>query len=433
VHFNRSSLVCLLACASVACPFLPARADDWPQWRGPGRDGVWREAGVMQTFPEGGPKVAWRARVGRGYSSPAVVGGRVYLTDVEVERPRAFERVLCLDAASGKVLWTHRYDAAYPDWALGPDGGGPRATPLVHDGKVYTLGATGNLFCLDAKSGGVVWQRELAKDYDVKEFSGITASPLIERELLILFTFVKPGASVIALDRRTGKEVWRALDDTFSYSSPIVFTDGGKRQLIVWTQEAVTSLDPATGHTWWRERVQTPGDMAVSTPVYANHRLLVSGLMFKLDPDRPAASVLWPASKALGKRVLSNTSTAQVQGDCIFSSLISGELVCMETETGKELWRTDKVTSAGNGSSIHIVANGDHGGVLLYTDGGDLIRARLHARGYHEISRAHLLDGTYAFNGHKRAWAVPAFADRHVFVRNDEELVCADLSAPQKP
>src|SRR6185436_16646984 len=138
-------------------------------------------------------------------------------------------------------------------------------------------------FCLDASNGHVIWKKDLAKEYETKELTGITGSPLIEDNLLILNICGKPAACVVAWDKDSGKEAWRALDDSFTYSSPIVFGAGGQRQLIVWTQEAITSLNPKTGETWWREPLRTPGDMAVSTPVYDNGRLLISGLMLKLD------------------------------------------------------------------------------------------------------------------------------------------------------
>jgi outer membrane protein assembly factor BamB len=219
--------------------------------------------------------------------------------------------------------------------------------------------------------------------------------------------------------------VWRALDDSFTYSSPIVVTAGGQRQLILWTQEAVTSLDPATGKTWWRELLHTPGDMAVSTPVFADGRLLIGGLMMKLDGGRPAASVLWPVEKGAVKRVLSNTSTALILGDYVYSSKYSGELVCLEAGTGKQVWTNRTVSSLKNGCSIHMTPNGDS--VLLFTDEGNLIRARLSAAGYQEIGRTALLEPTYFFNGRKVVWPPPAYADRHVFARSDRELICASL------
>jgi outer membrane protein assembly factor BamB len=403
------------------------RAADWPQWRGPNRDGVWNESGIMESFPPGGLKFAWRVPVGRGWSSPIVVRGRVYITDAQVARPTAKERVLCFDEATGKLLWTHQYSVDYPEWALEPNVGGPRATPIVRDGKLFTLGALGHLFCLDAAKGVVVWEKNLAKEYEVKEFTGITGSPLLEGELLILQICVKPDRCVVAFDRNSGKEVWRALDDSFTYSSPMVLTAGGRRQLIVWTQEAVTSLDPKTGKTWWREQLRTPGDQAVATPVYANGRLLIAGLMMKLAADKPAASILWPETKSPMKRILSNTSTALLRGEYVFSARISGELACLDAGTGNQVWQTNTVTSPGNGSSIHLTPCGDT--VFLFTDRGDLIHAQLTPQGYREISRVHLLDPTSPFGDKKCAWTPPAYANRHVFARSDEELVCASLAA----
>ena len=403
------------------------QAQDWPQWRGPDRDGVWKETGILESFPTDGLEVSWRAPVGRGWSSPVVGGGRVYVTDVELVGSTAKERVLCFDEAKGALLWSYRYAVDYPDWAFGPEVGGPQATPILRDGKLFTLGALGHLHCLDAVQGEVVWEKDLAQEYQVKEFTGITASPLIEDELLILYICGKPAACVIALDRNSGKEARRALDDSFTYSSPILLAAGGRRQLIVWTQEAVTSLDPKTGTTLWRELLHTSGDVAVSTPVFSDGRLLIGGLMLRLDPDKPAASVLWPVGQAASKRVLSNTSTALVQGEYVFSARTSGELVCLEAGSGKQVWQTDSVTDLGNGASIHLTPCGE--AVFLFTDQGDLIRAQLTPQGYREISRARLLEPTSPFGGRKRAWTPPAYANRHVFARSDQELVCASLAA----
>jgi len=403
------------------------RADDWPKWRGLNRDAVWKERGILQAFPKEGLKLSWRVPVGRGFSSPIVARGRVYVTDVELISSNALERVLCLEEATGKRLWTHQYAADYPKWAFVPNGGGPAATPIVRDGKLFTLGAMGHLFCLNAVGGDVVWKRDLAKDYEVKEFTGITASPLIEGRLLILYICGKPGACVVAFEKNSGKEVWRALDDSFTYSSPIILSAGGKKQLIVWTQEAVTSLDPKTGKTWWREVFRTSGDMAVSTPVFSKPWLLIGGVMLKLDLNKPAASEVWPESRAASKRVLSNTSTALLQGDYVYSARTSGELVSLEAGTGNQVWQTNTITDLKNGSSIHLTPNGDS--VLLFTNEGNLIRARLSPNGYHELCRAHLLDAIYPFGGRNVVWPPPAYANRHVFARNDQELVCASLAA----
>ena len=224
-------------------------ADDWPQWRGLNRDAVWKETGLLESFPAEGLKIRWRVPVGWGFSSPVVAEGRVFLADSEVIKPKARERVTCWDEATGKVIWTHSYDVAYEDWAFDPAQEiGPVATPIVRDGKLYSVGRLGHLFCFDARGGGVVWQRSLEQDYQIA-FSPGMPSPLIDGNLLILFIGGKPEASVVALDKATGKEAWRALDEKLTFSSPIVIVSGGKKQLIVWTQEAVVSLNPADGTT----------------------------------------------------------------------------------------------------------------------------------------------------------------------------------------
>jgi outer membrane protein assembly factor BamB len=406
---------------------LALRADDWPQWRGLNRDGVCGETGLVQSFPADGLKVRWRVPVGWGFSSPVVARGRVYLADSELLKPKARERLLCLDETTGKPLWTHSCEVAYEDWAFDPTQEiGPVATPIVQNGKVFILGRLSHLFCLDAQSGDVLWQKNLEDDYQAA-FSPGMPSPLIEGDLLILFIGGKPDACVVALHMDTGKEVWKALDESLTFSSPIVVSSGGHKQLIVWTQESVTSLDPAAGKTYWRQRLLTSSDYAVSTPVFHKDRLLIGGLMFQLDSDKPAAAVLWPASKVPSRRIFSHTSTALFAGDYLFSARSSGELVCVEASTGRQVWETDKVTDLKNGASIHLTPNGDS--VLLYTNQGELIRARLTPRGYEEISRVAVLQPTFPFAGRNVAWSPPAYANRHIFARNGKELICASLAA----
>ena len=402
---------------------LAAQAEDWPQFRGPNRDNAWNETGILKTFPAEGLKIRWRTPVGPGWSSPVIVRGRVYLTDMRLEKPRAWERIRCFKESNGKPLWSRASELVYPEWAFIPEhGGGPAATPIVEDGRIYSLGRSGLVDCLDARNGKVIWEKQL--EYEIGELS-CRASPLIEGNLLILFTGGKPGACVIALDKKTGKEVWKALDDTLSNSSPLVIVAGGKRQLIVWTDNAVNSLNPATGKTYWRELTVTSSNDSIPTPVVQKNRLLISGLMFELDADQPAATVLWPESRA--RRILSNTSTALLQGDYVYSAKSNGELVCLEAGTGKQVWGTTNVTELKFGASIHLTPNG--AATFLFTDEGNLISAQLTPRGYREISRAHLLNPTSILGVRMFAWIPPAYANRHVFARNDEELVCASLAA----
>ncbi len=406
---------------------VSVRAADWPQWRGPNRDGVWSETGILKTLPAEGLKARWRVTVGPGWSSPVVFQGRVYLTDMRLDKPKAWERIQCFMESTGRLLWSRETELVYPDWAFIPEhGGGPAATPIVEAGKVYWFGRSGQVDCLDARSGKSIWTSHLNSKYEIGVLS-CRGSPLIEGNLLILSAGGKPGASVIALDKRTGGEVWKALNETASNSSPLIITAGGRRQLIVWTDESVASLNPTTGEVFWREAMITSNNDAIPTPVVQSNRLLIGGLMLELNDSQPTAKVIWPESRAAAKRILSNTSTALLQGDHVYSAKSSGEFVCLEAATGKQVWGTTNVTELKPGASIHLTPNGDS--VFLFTDQGNLILARLTPQGYQEISRVHLLEPTSILFAGKFAWVPPVFANRCIFARNDEELVCASLAA----
>jgi outer membrane protein assembly factor BamB len=415
------------AAALVVLLPLTVEAEDWPQFRGPNRDNAWNEAGILKAFPDNGLKIRWRAPVGPGWSSPVVVRGRVYLTDMRLEKPRAWERIQCFEESTGKLLWSQESELVYPDWAFIPEhGGGPAATPIAEGAKVYWPGRSGQVDCLDAQSGKVIWETHLDKKYEIGVLS-CRGSPLIEGNLLILFVGGKPGACVIALDKDTGKEVWKALDDPLSNSSPLVVAAGGTRQLIVWTGNSVTSLNPGTGETHWREAMVTSSNDSIPTPVVQKNRLLISGSMLELDTRTPTARVLWPETMAPSKRILSNTSTPMVRGDHVYSAKSNGELVCLEAATGQQVWGTTNVTELKTGASIHLTPNGD--ATFLFTDEGNLILARLAPGGYREISRVHLLEPTSILGSRKFAWVPPVYANRCIFARNDKELICASLAA----
>jgi len=422
---------CLFVLAVMSVAWLPgwSEADDWPQFRGPARDGVWAEIRDHANFPAEGLKVRWHVPAGAGLSSPIISDGLVFLCDSETKSPKAWERVHCYDEKSGRTLWTHSEEVAYPAWAFDPKSpSGPDATPCVSDGKVYSLGKAGVLSCLSAGKGAVEWRRDLTETFGSAESFGSTPSLLVEGHLLILVIGARPDACVLALDKDTGKEVWRALDDTWTYSSPIVITAGGQRQLIVLTPEAVTSLDPATGTTWWREQRASRGDFTAACPVIRDRLLFAGGIMFQLNPDKPEASVLWPeANTSYTRRILSQTSVPLIKDGCVFSDKSYGHLVCLEAQTGKLLWQNEEVTDKANGAAQQFFPNGDS--VLIFTNQGNLVRARLSATAYQELSRVHLIEPTDPFAGRKVVWPLPAFANRHVFARNGEELICASLEA----
>jgi len=240
----------------------------------------------------------------------------------------------------------------------------------------------------------------------------------------------KGGAGIVALDRITGREVWRALDEAVTWSSPIVINAGGTRQLIVWTQQSVSSLNPANGKLYWREATSTggsPGTAGVSTPAFQNGYLLVSGWMFQLEKDRPMGKTLWPEGKGVSRRILSDTSTGLLLGDYVYSAKAGGDFLCLKTATGEVIWKTNAVTEPMNGASIHVTVHRDS--AFLFNDRGELIQARLAPGGYDEISRTKLIEPTWLFGSRKVAWAAPAFAHQNVYARNDRELICVSLAA----
>ena len=404
-------------------------AEDWPQWRGSGRDGVWHETGIRETFPSEGLPVRWRAPVGYGFSSPVVAEGRFFVTDALLDNPRVRGRVLCLEEATGKLLWTFSREANNLAWAFAPgQEPGPNGTPVVRDGKVYATGPQAHhLYCLEAASGMLVWERDLATDYQIDETASLSASPLVDGGRVILQVGGKPDACVAAFDRKSGAEIWRSLNEPGGQSSPVIVQAGGRPQLVVWTLQSVSSLDPATGHLLWREPFSAGNSSAVATPVFSNNRLLVSGLMLKLDELQPSASVLWPDSRAAAQRILSGISTPLMQDGYVYSINQAGNLVCLEAETGRRVWETDQVTREKKASSatMHMTVNGSS--VFIYNELGELILAKLSPQGYNEVSRATLVEPTYQFGGRKLTWAAPSFANGHVYARSEKEVVCASL------
>ncbi|MCY3844237.1 MAG: PQQ-like beta-propeller repeat protein, partial [Acidobacteria bacterium] len=297
-------MIAALACAVACCLTAALDAEDWPQWRGVDRAAVWQETGIVERFAEGGLIVKWRTPVRAGFAGPAVADGRVFVPDYrETPGTRTMdgrERLVALDEETGAVLWTREWPATYrnivPVFATGP-----RATPTVDGDRVYILGAAGMLSCFDTASGDLIWQIDTVADYDVTvPVYGVAHSPLVEGDLLITLLGGEPDAMVVAFDKATGAEAWRALDTNAEagYSSPIVTTAGGVRQLIVWHPAGVTSLDPATGRTWWEHDFPLASGLTIGTPVRSGRYLLITqvengGLMLALNPDRPAARPVW--------------------------------------------------------------------------------------------------------------------------------------------
>ncbi len=409
---------------------VSASADDWPQWRGPRRDGTWRETGVVGSIADSGLPVKWRARILNGWSGPAVSAGRVFVTDHNYKSNPEVERVLCFDETTGKPLWKHEYACPYGNMEYG---NGPRATPSVHDGLVYALGTMGHFTCLDAATGAVRWKKDPVKDLNVEmPRYGVSASPLIEGDLVIISAGARPAGTAIAFDRKTGAERWRALADRAAYSSPIVLEMGGKRQVLLWTGDNVNSLDPASGQLLWRVPFKATFDpaQATATPVIHRDKMLClaawnrGSMMLQLDQKKPRATVFWKTRS----NPTASTGTPLFQHEkYIYAIVGDGALCCLDASNGNEIWRTHEATSERFGMA-HMVTNGDR--CFLLNQQGHLIAARLTPEKYLEDGRMPLIEPTAGYRaGGPVCWAHPAFADKHVFARNDRELVCVSLAA----
>ena len=420
---------------------LGVRADDWPQWLGPRRDAVWRETGIVQEFPKAGLKSKWRVPVELGYSGPAVSGGKVYVADFARQTGKlsnnpssrtelgGMERLLCFDAATGDLLWKHETHCKYKlSYA-----GGPRVTPTVNDGKVYSLGAEGNFLCLDAKTGHEIWTKSLTQEFKTPTpFWGFCGHPLIEGESLFCIVGGKESVAV-ALNKRNGKEIWRALSAREpGYSAPTMIEAGGVKQLVIWHAEAINGLNPANGEVYWSVPLKPDFGMSIMAPRQSGEYLFASGVgqvgaLLKLSSDKPGATVIWRGDAK--SAVYAANTTPFIEDGVIYGvDCRPGIMRAVDLLTGKRLWESYRPTTAGRRATYattFIVKHADR--YFLFTEKGDLILAKMNRSGYHEISRTHVLEPTNETFGRPVVWSHPAFAEKCLFARNDKELVCVPL------
>ena len=438
----------LMLSAWVALPTcVHLLAEDWPEWRGEGRRGVWSETGILEKFPEDGLEFKWRTPIRSGYAGPAVADGRVFVLDYQqkpgTQTMEGTERVLCLDEKTGLVLWTHEWPTSYP-MLMVSYATGPRATPTVDSDRVYVVGATGMLLCLKTETGKVVWKKNYVEDYGTSvPVWGVASAPLVDGGRLICVVGGEPNAKVMAFDKMTGKEIWRALssDWEMGYAQPVIFKAGGVRQLIIWQPKAVSSLNPETGEVYWEHPFEVRSGLTVATPVKSGSYLLVSqfyggSLLLELHAHKPAARMIWQGK---GNSELpdqtdglhSLISTPLIQGDYIYGVCSYGQLRCLQMRTGRRIWETFEMTASGRWAAALIVRNEDR--YFVNNDLGDLIIAQFTPDGYHEIDRTKLIDSTSrsVFGSRRRVrlvnWSHPAYANRHIFARNDREILRASL------
>jgi outer membrane protein assembly factor BamB len=442
---RRFVIACLVLFGGVGLAGLPASmADDWPQWRGENRDGVWRETGIVDQLPDGPLPRKWSVPVGSGYSGPTVADGRVFLTDRQVSvvdgREQERERVLCFDAETGRSIWSHTYDAPYG--AVGYKAG-PRASVTVDDSLAISVGATGMLFCFDAATGDIRWSHDLQQRYAIEMPNwGIAGAPLVHDGKVIQIVGGSKGTTIVAFDRETGEEVWRALDEAIGYSSPIVIRQSDRDVVVCWTGESVTGLDPRDGAVFWS--IPFPSSrmpIGIATPIVEDDRLFVTSfydgsLMLRVPKDRLDAEILWQfrgPDERQTEALHSIISTPVMDDGYIYGVDSYGELRCLDAATGKRIWEDDSAVPRARWATIHFVKRANR--YWMFNDQGVLTVAQLDPQGYHPLSRCFVIDPTTDQLPRRDGvtWSHPAFANRAIFIRNDRELISASLAADATP
>ena len=390
-----------------------AAAPYWTDFRGPQRDGHYRQRGIRTDWPPGGLTPIWKQPVGGGYASFVIVNGRAFT----IEQRRANEVVAAYDVASGRELWTNAWPAAFREF-MGGDG--PRATPTWFDGYVYALGAEGELRCLEEQTGRVAWRTNILEDARAENLQwGMAASPLIVDDYVVVFPGGRDNQSLVAYDRRTGKRAWSALSDQASYSSPMLVTLGGVPQIVAFSASRVVGLSPATREILWEYPWKTQFDINAAQPlVIGDNRLFVSS-----GYGTGAAVIeLTAAGNGLSVREvwrnirMKNQFTSSVLHEGSIYGLDESILACVDAATGDLKWKGGRY-----GYGQVMLASGH---LIVLTEGGDLALVRATPERHEEIVRFPVLDG--------KTWNHPAMSDGYLLIRNINEMAAFDLRASDR-
>jgi outer membrane protein assembly factor BamB len=415
--FLRASTFALSVCFSGVLLTMRSWAGDWPQFLGPSRNGIYSGTNLADTWPKEGPPIVWQRKTGQGFSGPVVAGSKLIL----FHRLENRETAECLDALTGKQLWSYDYPTTYRD-DFGFDEG-PRATPAIDGTRVYTFGAEGMLHCLDLDSGKKLWSVNAKAQFQaLKGFFGIACSPLVEGKVVLLNIGGADGSGIVAFDKMTGNVVWRATGDEASYSSPVAVTINGKRQALVLTRDELVSIDPADGIILF----QFPWRPAMNASVSAAVPLVVGDLIFlsasygagaaalRVSNDRPEK--LWSADD-----VLSNHYATSVHHNGFLYGFDGRQeqgcnLRCVELKTGKIRWSRDRF-----GAGTILLATDQ---LLILSEKGELIRAPATPADFKPSARVQILP--------VQVRAHPALASGLFYARSPDKLVCVDLRKPAK-
>jgi outer membrane protein assembly factor BamB len=418
--FVISTSLLALGLTSLLCLVLPAGADDWPQWRGPNRDGLSKETGWLAPWPAEGPKKLWESSVGIGYSSFAVAKGRLYTMGNVAES----DNVFCFDAETGKLKWKHEYPCASRD----PNGyHGTRCTPTVDGDYVYTLSRHGHFFCLEAATGAVKWAKDFRKDFGGEPPTwGFAGSPLIEKNWVLTEAGSRNNASVVAFQKETGEVIWKAGSDGAGYGSLIALTIGGERSFLQFSKDHLICRRMKNGTEMWRLPWPTSYGVNATTPIIEDDSVFIStGYGFGcarlkvsptgvtgIWPDKPLEGV--PANKMkdwANKNMRNHVNSCVLVNGYVYG-FDENDLKCLDWKTGEVKWNTP---SYGKGSLISA-----DGKLILYGQTGKLGVAEASAEAFKEISSFKALSG-------KDTWANPVLANGRLYVRSLDKMLALDV------
>jgi outer membrane protein assembly factor BamB len=395
----RTGIALLLA-------IFAARAADWPQWRGLYRDGKSPETGLLTAWPENGPPLAWKTQgLGEGYSAFAVAGDRLYTQGQRGNQ----QFVMAFDTATGRKVWETPSGGAYRERR----GNGPRGTPTVDGDWLYSLASDGTLACLDRAAGKKLWEINIVRQFGGEViYWGLSESPLVDGDRLIV-TPGGPGASVVALDKKTGKLLWKSQSDAAGYSSPIAFDAGGKRQIAVLTGEAALGLNAANGELLWRNKKVANGTANIATPIAFDGRVFFStdygtGCLL-LDVRSGGARELY------FNREMKNHYSSSVLHQGYLYGFSSSILTAMRFEDGSVAWRD---RSVGKGSVTYA-----DGHLYVLSEAGRVALVEATPAGYREKSRFSIPAGDFP------TWTPPVIAHGRLYLREQDRLYAFDIRA----
>jgi FOG: WD40-like repeat len=380
----------------------------WTDFRGPNRDGRYEEKEVQTKWPDKGLQQIWKQPIGIGYASFVVADGRAYT----IEQRRAQEVVAAYDVATGRELWIQGWSAEFKD----DTGDGPRATPTWSDGKIYAVGATGELRCLDASNGKVLWGKNILSDNGAGNIPwGVAASPLIVDDKVVMMAGGSGNKSIVAYNKQTGAPIWKSQGDESSYTSPMLVTLAGRRQILAVTASRALGLAPEDGSLIWETEWRNSAGINVSQPIIVDkNRVFLSagyGKGAALVEVTGSGKTL-SARKVWENNSMKNKFNSSVLHNGYVYGLDEGILTCLDVNTGERKWKGGRY-----GYGQVLLASGH---LIIIADNGELALVRAAPDQYSELSRFAALSG--------RSWNVPAIADGRLLVRNASEMAAFNLS-----